>query len=209
MSREADHAVHGVLRELHAAAKVHELDEKSHLHDRGAQPLHELRGGLGRAARREQVVDHDDPLSGMDVVAVDFEARRAVFEHAVLGDRRARQLAGLADGHKALPQTARHGRAEEEAARFHAHDKVEVDALQTAAERIHREADCTLGISFSKAGAVTFDLGTAKISLSGLAVGALIGIFLNAALPGKDYAFSETEPNMKDPERFGGPKAVK
>ena len=68
---------------------------------------------------------------------------------------------------------------------------------------------CTLGISFSKAGAVAFDLGTAKISLSGLAVGALIGIFLNAALPGKDYAFSETEPNMKDPERFGGPKAVK
>ena len=68
---------------------------------------------------------------------------------------------------------------------------------------------CTLGISFSKAGAVAFDLGTAKISLSGLAVGALIGIFLNAALPGKDYAFSETEPNMKDPERFGGPKAGK
>lgn len=56
---------------------------------------------------------------------------------------------------------------------------------------------CTLGISFSKAGKISFGCGGVTISLSGLAVGALIGILLNAILPGKDYAFSEDEPNMK------------
>ncbi|MBO6167410.1 MAG: uracil-xanthine permease [Kiritimatiellae bacterium] len=64
----------------------------------------------------------------------------------------------------------------------------------------------TLGISFSKAGAIAFNLGTIKISLSGLAVGALMGIILNAILPGKDFAFSETAPTIKDADRFGGVK---
>ena len=65
----------------------------------------------------------------------------------------------------------------------------------------------TLGISFSKAGAIAFSVGSLKISLSGLAVGALMGIVLNAVLPGKDFAFSETAPSIKDADRFGGKKA--
>ena len=65
----------------------------------------------------------------------------------------------------------------------------------------------TLGISFSKAGAIAFTVGSLKISLSGLAVGALMGIVLNAILPGKDFEFSETAPSIKDADRFGGDKA--
>lgn len=64
----------------------------------------------------------------------------------------------------------------------------------------------TLGISFSKAGAIVFKVGTLNISLSGLAIGALMGIILNAVLPGKDFNFSETAPSIKDAERFGGVK---
>ena len=64
----------------------------------------------------------------------------------------------------------------------------------------------TLGISFSKAGAIAFTVGSLKISLSGLAVGALFGIVLNAILPGKDFVFSETAPTIKDADRFGGVK---
>ena len=64
----------------------------------------------------------------------------------------------------------------------------------------------TLGISFSKAGAIAFSIGSLKISLSGLAVGALMGIVINAVLPGKDFAFSETAPTIKDADRFGGKK---
>ena len=64
----------------------------------------------------------------------------------------------------------------------------------------------TLGITFSKAGAIAFSVGSLKISLSGLAVGAIMGIVLNAVLPGKDFVFSETAPTIKDADRFGGKK---
>jgi len=64
----------------------------------------------------------------------------------------------------------------------------------------------TLGISFSKAGAIKFACGGVNISLSGLAVGALVGIVLNAFLPGKDYSFSEAVPTLKDADRWGGAK---
>ncbi len=47
----------------------------------------------------------------------------------------------------------------------------------------------SIGISYSSAGAVRFAAGGVTISLSGLAVGALVGIVLNAILPGKDYEF--------------------
>ena len=51
----------------------------------------------------------------------------------------------------------------------------------------------SIGINYSAAGAISFSIGQAVISLSGLAVGALTGIILNAILPGKDYNFSEDD----------------
>ena len=45
----------------------------------------------------------------------------------------------------------------------------------------------SIGISYSKAGALTFG----SVSLSGLAVGSLAGIVLNAVMPGKDYVFGQ------------------
>lgn len=52
----------------------------------------------------------------------------------------------------------------------------------------------SIGINYSAAGAIAFQIGTITISLSGLAVGALTGIILNAVLPGKDYKFDEELP---------------
>lgn len=52
----------------------------------------------------------------------------------------------------------------------------------------------SIGINYSDAGSISFAIGSATISLSGLAVGALVGILLNAVLPGKDYVFDEDEP---------------
>ena len=49
----------------------------------------------------------------------------------------------------------------------------------------------SIGIKYSAAGAINFTIGKVAISLSGIAVGALIGIILNAILPGKDYDFDE------------------
>lgn len=53
----------------------------------------------------------------------------------------------------------------------------------------------SIGINYSAAGAIVFQLGTITISLSGLAIGALTGIILNAILPGKDYKFDEDVPS--------------
>jgi len=50
-----------------------------------------------------------------------------------------------------------------------------------------------LGINFSAAGAIAFKIGTVSISLSGLAVASLVGIILNAILPGNDYKFGKNE----------------
>ncbi len=47
----------------------------------------------------------------------------------------------------------------------------------------------SIGINFSAAGAISFQAGAMTISFSGLAVGSLVGIILNAVLPGKDYRF--------------------
>lgn len=51
----------------------------------------------------------------------------------------------------------------------------------------------SIGINYSAAGAIAFQIGRITISLSGLAVGALTGIILNAILPGKDYVFEKNE----------------
>ena len=53
----------------------------------------------------------------------------------------------------------------------------------------------SIGINYSTAGAIAFNIGEVTISLSGLAVGALTGILLNAILPGKDYNFDEEKPD--------------
>ena len=48
-----------------------------------------------------------------------------------------------------------------------------------------------LSIGINYAGAIQIPVGSITISFSGLAVGALVGIILNAILPGKDYEFTE------------------
>ena len=53
----------------------------------------------------------------------------------------------------------------------------------------------SIGINYSAAGAIAFQIGDLTISFSGLAVGALVGIILNAVLPGKDYKFEDDQPN--------------
>jgi uracil permease len=49
---------------------------------------------------------------------------------------------------------------------------------------------CGLGISEG----ITFAIGGTDITLTGMAIAAIVGIILNAVLPGKDYEYG------KDPE---------
>ena len=60
-----------------------------------------------------------------------------------------------------------------------------------------------IGISASAAGAIVFTVGSVTISLSGLAVAALVGIVMNAILPGKDYEFGTNEQGDTAVVNFG------
>ncbi len=51
----------------------------------------------------------------------------------------------------------------------------------------------SIGIAYSAAGAITFEVSGIVISFSGLAIGSLASIILNAILPGKDYEFDESD----------------
>ncbi len=50
-----------------------------------------------------------------------------------------------------------------------------------------------LAIGVNYAGAINIPVGSVTISLSGLAVAAIVGIVMNAVLPGKDYEFGVNE----------------
>jgi len=54
-----------------------------------------------------------------------------------------------------------------------------------------------LGINFSTVGSIAFVLGGVEIKLSGLAVASLVGVLLNAVLPGNDYHFGKNEQGDK------------
>ena len=47
------------------------------------------------------------------------------------------------------------------------------------------------GLGFSSTGGITFAVGSADITLTGLAIAALAGVILNAILPGNDYEFGK------------------
>jgi uracil permease len=53
----------------------------------------------------------------------------------------------------------------------------------------------SIGVNYSTLGAIRLTFGEFVISLSGLAVGALVGILMNAILPGKDYEFDVDKPS--------------
>ncbi|SFG13459.1 uracil-xanthine permease family protein [Oribacterium sp. WCC10] len=53
----------------------------------------------------------------------------------------------------------------------------------------------SIGVNYSTAGAIIIPLGAMTINFSGIATGSLVGIILNALLPGKNYDFKDSEPN--------------
>ena len=48
------------------------------------------------------------------------------------------------------------------------------------------------GLGFASTGGITFTVGSADITLTGLAIAALAGVILNAVLPGNDYEFGKS-----------------
>ena len=69
-----------------------------------------------------------------------------------------------------------------------------------------------LGITFSSAGAIKVALGSITLSFSGLAVAAVVGIVVNAILPGNDFSFSSEykhgKPKRGEAKSLHKPKPV-
>lgn len=58
----------------------------------------------------------------------------------------------------------------------------------------------SLGIAYSAAGAVTFEVGGVTVALSGLAVGSVVGIVLNIILPARPTSTPGTEGSPPKPK---------
>ena len=78
----------------------------------------------------------------------------------------------------------------------------QIKGLTTAAT-LWATACMGLAVGVSYAGAIQIPLGSITISLSGLAVAALVGIVMNAVLPGKDYEFGTNEQGDTAVVNFG------
>ena len=59
-----------------------------------------------------------------------------------------------------------------------------------------------LGVNFSAAGAISFAIGNINIALSGLAIASIVGIVLNAILPGKRDEYMPNEENSGSLGKF-------
>ena len=84
-----------------------QLDEEGQADDLALQPLHQVDRAADRAAGRQEVVDDQDLLAGLDRVAVDLERVGAVLEGVLDADRLGRQLAELANRHEARRRAGR------------------------------------------------------------------------------------------------------
>ena len=100
-----DDAGHAPAAEPVAALEEVELDQEREADDLALEPLDQLDRALDRAAGREQVVDDQDPLAGLDRVAVDLERVRAVLEGVLDGDVSAGSLPSLRTGTNPAPSS--------------------------------------------------------------------------------------------------------
>ena len=55
-----------------------------------------------------------------------------------------------------------------------------------------------IGIGMSYKGGISFSIGSITVTLSGLAMAALVGVIMNAVLPGKDYEFGSNPEGDKN-----------
>src|SRR5579875_2776680 len=123
-------------RQRVAAREVDQLDQKSIPHHLGAEALQQPPGRGGGPPGREEIVDDQDPLPGVDGVAVDLE-------RVFLGKLVAGKLAGLANRDETGAERVGERRPQHVAARFDADDEVDILVAVTVDEEVDRglEAD--------------------------------------------------------------------
>src|SRR6185312_15264242 len=137
---------------LLAAVEEVQLDHEAQTGDISAQRFGELHTGVGRAAGRKQVINHNNALARADSVLMDLERINAVFELVIPLDGVRRELAGLADGHESGVQAIGERGTKDEATGLDSQDQVDFRAEIVFGQSINqrREAD----VVFEKRGDV-------------------------------------------------------
>src|ERR1700682_1676111 len=123
-----------------------ELDEEAHACQFGAAVAEQFRGGRGRAAGGEDVVDQQHFLSGDDGVVVDLQGVGAIFEDVLVALLCPGELAGLADGNEAGAEALSDTTTEDEAARLDGRDGGDALAEEWLGQRGHRVVE-SLGVA--------------------------------------------------------------
>src|SRR5579859_1021989 len=95
-----------------------QLHHKAQAHDLRAQRFSQLHAGIRGAAGGQKVVHDHHALAWFDGIFVDLQSVGAVLELVAPFDRLRRELAGLADRHKAGVQTISQRRTKNETTRF-------------------------------------------------------------------------------------------
>ena len=130
------------------AAEIRQVDDEAGRDHVGADLAHQLHRALRGTAGGDEIVDQNDALAGKNGVGVHFHLVETVFQRIGDAHRGMRQLALLADRHKAGRDLMRHRAADDEAARLDAGDLVDLVAGpglhqlidRAAKRRAHRRA---------------------------------------------------------------------
>ena len=99
---------------------------------------------LGGAAGGKQIIHDNDALSFFNRIFMDFESVRSVFEGVIEFGCRGGKLARLAYGNKSSIQTIRKSGAEDESARFHPQNQINVFVEIVLGERVNQRSQATL-----------------------------------------------------------------
>ena len=148
MALEGDQRAHRDAQRLEPfhAGEVGQVDDETGGDDVGAGLAQELHRALGGAAGGDQIVDENHPLAGSDRVLMHLHFVDAIFE--LIGDRddAMRQLALLANRDEAGGKLMRHRASQDEAARLHPSDLVDLAAAPGLHEFVDRLAE-RLGVA--------------------------------------------------------------
>src|SRR5215831_183205 len=129
------------LLQLVSAAEKRELDHEGHPDDLPAELADQPQSRTHRTTGREEVVDREHALAGLDRVRVHCERVAPVLELVLHLDRLARELARLAHRHETRIQLMRERAAQDETSRFDADDHIDALRLVAPGERVDDELE--------------------------------------------------------------------
>ena len=123
------------------STEIRKSNHKGAFDDFGADLVQQLHRGLGRPPRRNQIVDEEYSLAGLDRPHVDLDAITPVLEIEVPPDRLSGKFSRLANRDESETHLVGDSRAEDEATGFDSHDQVDAVIRVAVGDSIDGETE--------------------------------------------------------------------